>query len=352
MFYTASQQSIDNEAAIKSLSDIIRDDDIIETRIANAEETTAAETEVFNYFSSFETLIDDTPGKIRNEDIRLFQNNETLNSLLGNVKTAQNTETQYITENKLTTKEDGNDPMLVLEPKFKIFNTTITGTQQRVGEKMRVLIQNDQERTEKIKNLNEFVTVNIDPLLAGGIKNLTTAITNSENAKNLLKLIPPPVISRDASFEEVFNALSYSQKFVQLDTNILGQATENVKTELEIKRQEDITKSFSAAEVLTNDVVSIQSLNQQQSISLLPKITTILQNLDSLNVSKVSGSPYVELKNFETELIAHIKSNNDAKSLLVIESTTVFFEIGALQTRFNSNKTDVTRIQIQHRKIV
>jgi hypothetical protein len=346
MFYTASQQSIDNEAAIKSLSDIIRDDDIIETRVANAEETTAAETAVFNYFSSFETLIDDTPGKIRNEDIRLFQNNETLNSLLGNVKTAQNTETQYITENKLTTKEDGNDPMLVLEPKFKIFNTTITGTQQRVGEKMRVLIQNDQERNEKIKNLNEFVTVNIDPLLAGGIKNLTTAITNSENAKNLLKLIPPPVISRDASFEEVFNALSYSQKFVQLDTNILGQATENVKTELEIKRQEDITTSFSAAEVLTNDVVSIQSLNQQQSISLLPKITTILQNLNSLNISKVSGSPYVELKNFETELIAHIKSNNDAKSLLVIESTTVFFEIGALQTRFNSNKTDVTRIQI------
>ena len=337
-----NQQVTDNEAAIKTLSDNVHNDDIIATRVANTNETTTAETAVFDYFRNVDSLIDSR--QIRDEDIRLFQNKTTLNSLLERVKLAQDNETLYITSNKLTTENDSDAMRLAnSQSTYLIFNTTQTQTQQMVDEKLKVLIQTDQERSVQIKNFKEFVQTNIEPLLVGQIQNLTAAITKSEMAKSLLDLIPPPVISRDTSLEQ-FNASTYSQMFVKVNSTILDKAAKNVKTELEIKRQEAITTSFSHAKVVTKNV-SIPTLNIPESTSLLGTISFTLQQLESLNVSNMDLQ-YVGLKQFETDLKSRITSLNGTKTQLVNESTTMYSEIGAFQTTFNSSKSDITRKQI------
>jgi hypothetical protein len=342
-----NQQSTDNAVAIKSLSDKVNDAAVIVTRQENAAVTADAETQVFSYYSSINNLIDN--GEITDEDIRKFQENEILEPLLGRVKSAQNNETQFITDNKLTTEDGINDLLLEsTESKFKLFNSLLTENKESVGVKVSSLIETDGKRTQQVNNLIAFVKGNIEPLFVENIVSLSKAVEFSKSAKELLNMIPQPVIKRVESLDS-FNALTYSQMFVQLDTNIFKQSTENDRVILERSRETAIQESFSKSNK-EKEGVNIQTLNIPESSSLLPKISFGLHQLDSLNVPN-TDSQYVNLKQFETNLISNIKSLNVTKTQLVDESAKVYSEMGTFQTSFNSNRSDITRNKIRETTI-
>ena len=333
MMYTAAQQVIDNNAAIQSLSDKIHDEGVIARRSDNAANTIASEKAVLDYIGSVDNLID--TGKIKEEDVRFFQKSIRLTPLLTDMKNARKTEAEFIRDNKLTTEEDNRK-----SPDTSSVLTELSGAQRSVTEKLRLLIEKDTERTEKIEELKLFFTLNVDPFLDGPIENLEKTRQQSEEAKHLLSVIPRPVISRS----EEFDASAYSEKLVQMDANVSAKSDERQRQSLESERQKAIQKSFSTALDLRKDV-RINNLDLKESESLLPKISSILQDLDSRNVPKESAQ-YVELKQYEAELTGHLNGLHDTKAKLGLDATQMLSEIETSQVDFDNSKSDTTRQKI------